>query len=153
MRWCTVAIFVITSNIRLVNITVLWFHTSLKFALGITNQGRTAKATWWFQPTRRSTYGRQPYLSMMFPVQRILYVCTAFTTHVCGEYLPGRRRGGERAPPQSHLVNVVVTGAAVQVSQWEVRTRRCGYGSWQGDKYKGNVGRKEKGSEKYASMK
>lgn len=95
-------------------------------------------------PTRRSTYGRQPYRSMMFPVQRILYVCTTFTTHVCGEYLPGRRRGGERAPPQSHLVNVVVTGAAVQVSQWEVRTRRCGYGSWQGDKYKGNVGRKEK---------
>lgn len=152
MRWCTVAIFVITSNIRLVNITVLWFHTSLKIALGITNQGRTAKATWWFHPLD-GLLMVDSRTSMMFPVQRILYVCTTFTTHVCGEYLPGRRRGGERAPPQSHLVNVVVTGAAVQVSQWEVRTRRCGYGSWQGDKYKGNVGRKEKGSEKYASMK
>lgn len=45
------------------------------------------------------------------------------------EGLPGGGGGGEGTSPQSHLVNVVVAGTAVQLSQGEVGPRRCGHRS------------------------
>lgn len=50
--------------------------------------------------------------------------------------VPGGGGGGDRAPPQGHLVDVVIAGA-VQVSQREVGACRCSHRGW-GDAHRGN---------------
>lgn len=80
-----------------------------------------------------------------FPEQHTFpYTCTVllFAWNHCWDCVPGGRRGGEGASPQSNLVDVVVAGTAVQVGEWEVRPWRCGYRSW------GRRKIKERGREK-----
>lgn len=72
-------------------------------------------------PTRDSTNGGQLDLyngrwCFLSNIHLVTLILLSVWNH-SGERVPGGRRGGEGASPQSHLVDVVVAGTAVQVSQ------------------------------------